>query len=112
MIRFLLITQRKKPGPLYKRLIRFETDKGSLKPKIIVEDHINYRKKPEKLFYGGGFSVRYVPQSNYFESSDTNQLSHIFEGEEISSGELSDSKVKLQHNKIIIQKIYNFKSSC
>ena len=71
MIRKFLIIQRKKPGPFYKRIIYFENKK------IVIEDNIKY-KKAIKIFYGGNFSVRYVPQSNYFETSDLQNISSIF----------------------------------
>ena len=46
-----------------KRKIFFDTEK------IEVIDCL-FPKKAEKIFYGGGFSLRYVPQSNYFQSCD------------------------------------------
>ncbi|MBC6415351.1 MAG: hypothetical protein GDA46_03055 [Bdellovibrionales bacterium] len=63
IIRQLLITQKGKKGVFFKRTIY-------LKDQIlIIEDCIN-KKKATKLFYGGNFSTRYVPQSNYFLQSD------------------------------------------
>ena len=71
LIRGLLITQRKKSGWLYKRVIQFANGK------ITIKDFINCAETV-KIFYGGAFSVRYVPQSNYFEISDLQNPSFIF----------------------------------
>ena len=47
----------------YKRWISFD------KEKVEVVDCL-FLKKAEKIFYSGGFSLRYVPQSNYFQACD------------------------------------------
>ena len=71
IIRQLLITQKKKPGCSFKRVIQWN-DKT-----VTVKDFIGY-KKAVKIFYGGAFSVRYVPQSNYFEMSDLQNSTSVF----------------------------------
>ena len=91
IVRRFLITQKRRSGFFYERLIQFE------KEKIIIEDHINC-KKPEKIFYGGSFSIRYVPQSNYFEQSDIQNMTFIF-------------KPNLQKNKIIIKQVCDLRST-
>lgn len=91
MVRLVLITQRKRAGFLYERLIQFE------KEKITIEDHLKC-KKTEKIFYGGGFSIRYVPQSNYFEQSDIKNTTVIF-------------TPNLQKNKIIIKQVCDLRNT-
>ena len=47
----------------YKRSILFSNNK-------IETIDILFPDSAEKIFYGGGFSLRYVPQSNYFQDCD------------------------------------------
>lgn len=54
-----------------KRWISFD------KEKVEVIDCL-FPKKVERIFYGGGFSLRYVPQSNYFQACDLIQESKTF----------------------------------
>lgn len=57
----------------YKRQIVFKDNK------IEVIDYL-FPEKEEKIFYGGGFSLRYVPQSNYFQDCDLKQKQIVFKG--------------------------------
>ncbi len=72
-IRRLLIAQKRKPKYDFKRSIFFK------KNEVHILDYIKF-KTAEKLFYGGAFTIRYVPQSNYFEAEDlqSGASSHVF----------------------------------
>ena len=69
-VRRFLIIQKKRKGVFYKRSVYFE------KHKINIEDWIQ-SKSAFKIFYGGNFTIRYVPQSNYFEESDLQNQSWL-----------------------------------
>jgi len=71
-VRKLLILQKKPVSWSYKRSFQFEKDQ------VIIKDNIRHGRKAEKLFYGGIFSARYVPQSSYFELSDLQNPTRIF----------------------------------
>ncbi len=62
-VRKILILGKKKTNHRFKRVIIFKEQS------ILVEDSIYYQN-PEKIFYGGHWTMRYVPQSNYFDPSD------------------------------------------
>ena len=68
IIRHFLILQKKQSKHSFKREIIF-TESTQKTPEIHIVDFINC-DRAERVFYGGGFSVRYVPQSGYFEDSD------------------------------------------
>ena len=70
LVRKVLILAKRKSKYKFERIITFK--KG-----IFIKDIIHC-PPAEKLFYGGAFTVRYVPQSNYFEMSDLQNPSHIF----------------------------------
>ena len=70
-VRQLMITPKTKRGLIYKRSLQFE------KNKILITDEIT-SPKTLKIFYGGHFNIRYVPQSHYFETSDLQNPSPIF----------------------------------
>ena len=73
---FLYKTQKNnslKPNH-YKRQITFKNDK------IEIIDTLSLPLKPEKIFHGGGFSLRYVPQSNYFQDCDLTPGQTVFKG--------------------------------
>ena len=71
LVRWLLIVRRKKSKYYFERSIQFKDNE------IHILDVIKCTKAMQ-IFYGGEFSVRYVPQSNYFEISDLNDDSSIF----------------------------------
>ena len=68
IIRHFLILQKKQSKYSFKREIIF-LNPDQKQPEIHIVDFINCDRM-EKIFYGGNFSVRYVPQSGYFEDSD------------------------------------------
>ena len=70
-IRHFLILKKKYSKYSFKRDIYFK------KNEIHIIDCINC-DRAEKIFYGGGFSVRYVPQSSYFEESDLQGTPYYF----------------------------------
>ena len=70
-VRWLLIPPKTKKGLAYKRSLHFEEQK------IMITDEIT-SPKALKIFYGGNFNIRYVPQSHYFETSDLQNPSQIF----------------------------------
>ena len=63
IVRKSLILGKRKSKYKFKRIIKF-SDKD-----IQIEDFV-YCSNVEKIFYGGHFTMRYVPQSNYFDPSD------------------------------------------
>ena len=71
LVRWLLIMRRKKSKYYFKRSIQFKNNE------IHIVDFIKCAQAIQ-IFYGGAFSVRYVPQSNYFEMSDLHNASSIF----------------------------------
>lgn len=72
LVRNKLILGKKRAKHKFTRLIKFTEED------ILIEDFI-YCNKAEKIFYGGYFTMRYVPQSNYFDSSDlTAQTSVLY----------------------------------
>ena len=75
IIRYFLILQKKQSKHSFKREIIFP-DSDQKRPEIHIMDFINC-DGAEKIFYGGGFSVRYVPQSGYFEDSDLQSPSDL-----------------------------------
>ena len=71
LIRHFLILKKKSSKYFFKRDIYFKNNE------IHIIDSINC-DRAEKIFYGGGFSVRYVPQSGYFEESDLQNIPYYF----------------------------------
>lgn len=63
IVRNLLILGKKKSNHKFKRLIQFNGNR------ILIKDSIACNDAGE-IFYGGYFTMRYVPQSNYFDFSD------------------------------------------
>lgn len=63
IVRNKLILGKKKSKHRFQRVIRFTEED------ICIEDFIHCNSV-KKIFYGGYFTMRYVPQSNYFDPSD------------------------------------------
>lgn len=100
MVRKQLILRKRKSKYTFKRMISFDStppdqkqiktskiQQKSIEPSkihqtlqtnILIEDVIHCPSAC-KIFYGGGFSIRYVPQSNYFEFSDLQNPTQVFQ---------------------------------
>ena len=89
-VREKLILEKKKSAYKFERTVRFT------KKDLQVEDFI-YCDKIIKIFYGAYFTLRYVPQSNYFDPSDlTTRTSVLYPREK---------------KKIYIRQTFHFKSN-
>ena len=87
-VRSLLILKKQKAKCFFRRIIYFE------KEKVSIQDTIK-SKESGSVFYGGEFSMRYVPQSNYFEKSDLYNRSSVFNIDK----------------KLFVSQVYNFKTN-
>lgn len=71
IIRHFLILKKNISKHSFRRDISFKDNE------IHIMDMI-YSEKAKQIFYSGGFSVRYVPQSGYFEESDLHSHTYRF----------------------------------